>query len=156
MSPAAKVFIRRARAGDLDDLVAIENRCFRAHRLQRRDFQYHLRNRPSILLVAEVSHQLLGYITGIIYHGSKNRTAKLYSMAVLPNWRRKRIGSLMLKAFEEEAVKRNSPSITLEVRRSNRSAQALCCEFGYKIETVLKNYYSPRSDGLRMRKNLSR
>jgi ribosomal protein S18 acetylase RimI-like enzyme len=62
----------------------------------------------------------------------------------------------MLKAFEEEAVKRNSPSITLEVRRSNRSAQALYCEFGYKIETVLKNYYSPRSDGLRMRKNLSR
>lgn len=156
MPSRAKVLIRRARAADVSCLVAMENRCFRAHRLRRPDFAYHLRNRSSILFVAEVSHLVVGYTAGIIYHGSKNRIAKLYSMAVLADWRRKRVGSLMLKSFEKESAKRNAQSITLEVRRSNRSAQALYFEFGYKIDAVLKDYYSRRSDGLRMRKDLSR
>lgn len=154
MPSRAKIFIRRARAADLDYLFAIENRSFRLHRLCRADFEYHLYNRSSILLVAEVSQQVIGYIVGIIYHGAKNRIAKLYSMAVLSDWRRKRAGSFLLKSFEREIARRNSQSITLEVRRGNRSAQALYFEFGYKIEKVLKNYYSPRRDGLRMRKNL--
>jgi ribosomal-protein-alanine acetyltransferase len=156
MPPEAKVFIRRGTAKDLGDLLKIENRAFRAHRLRRPDFAYHLRNRSSMLLVAEVSHKVVGYIAGIIYHGSKNRVAKLYSMAVLPQWRRKQVGSLMLKSFEKEAATRNSKSITLEVRRSNRSAKALYCDFGYDVEAVWKNYYSPRSDALRMRKKLNR
>src|SRR6266487_5061884 len=105
MPSRAKVLVRRARAADLSCLVAMENRCFRAHRLRRADFAYHLRNRSSILLVAEVSRQVIGYTAGIVYHGSKNRIAKLYSMAVLADWRRKRVGSLMLKSFEKEAAK---------------------------------------------------
>src|ERR1700730_14295983 len=125
MPSRAKIFIRRAVVADLAWLVAIENRSFRRHRLQRADFEYHLHNRSSILLVAEVSQRVVGYIAGIIYHGSKNRIAKLSSMAVLPDWRRKRVGSFLLKSFEKEITRRNSQSITLEVRRSNRSAQAL-------------------------------
>jgi ribosomal protein S18 acetylase RimI-like enzyme len=154
MSARGKVVIRRARPADLNRLIVIENRCFRAHRFRRADFEYHLRNRSSILLVAEGSQEVVGYIAGIIYHGSRNRIAKLYSMGVLSNWRRKRVGSLMLEAFENDAEKRKSRSITLEVRRSNRSARAFYFEFGYEIEAVLKNYYSPGSDGLRMRKDL--
>jgi ribosomal-protein-alanine N-acetyltransferase len=151
--PRGKILIRRARVADLDRLVSIEKRSFRTHRLVRKDFEYHLRNRSSILLVAEVSGKVVGYITGIIYHGAKNRIAKLYSMAVLSPWRRRRVGSFLLKSFEKEMVGRDSTSITLEVRRSNRSAQALYSAFGYDKEKVLKDYYGPRGDGLRMRKS---
>lgn len=154
MPPRAKIFVRRAANADLNYLVAIENRSFRTHRLCRADFEYHLHNRSSVLLVAEVSQQVVGYIVGIVYHGSKNRIAKLYSMAVLSDWRRQRAGSLLLKSFEKEMAKRNSQLITLEVRRNNRSAQTLYFKFEYYIERVLKNYYSPRSDALRMRKDL--
>ena len=154
MPSRAKICVRRARAADLDYLVVIENRSFRRHRLNGGDFEYHLHNRSSVLLVAEVSHQVVGYIAGIIYHGARNRIAKLYSMAVVSKLRAKGIGSSLLRAFEREIVRRNSQSITLEVRRSNHSAQALYFKFGYQIEAVLKDYYSSGKDGLRMRKNL--
>jgi ribosomal-protein-alanine acetyltransferase len=154
MPSQSKVLIRRSRATDLRDLLTIENRCFRAHRFDKKDFAHHLRYRSAILLVAEVSRRVVGYIAGTIYHGSKNRIAKLHSMGVLPGWRRMRIGSALLKSFEKEVARRKSAAITLEVRKRNPSAQSLYSDFGYNVEAVLKNYYSPGSDGLRMRKNL--
>lgn len=136
-------------------MLAIENRSFRQHRFRREDFEYHLRNPSSILLVAEADGDVVGYVAGIIYHGAKNRIAKLYSMAVRPDSRRKHVGSLLLKGFEKESVRRNSQAITLEVRRDNRPARTLYFDYGYKIDSVLRKYYNPRSDALRMRKRLA-
>lgn len=136
-------------------MLAIENRSFRQHRFRRQDFQYHLHNPSSILLVAEAQGEVVGYVAGIIYHGSKNRIAKLYSMAVRPDRRRNHVGSLLLKAFEKESVTRKSQAITLEVRRDNRPARTLYFDYGYKIDSVLRKYYNPRTDGLRMRKRLA-
>jgi ribosomal-protein-alanine acetyltransferase len=148
------MIVRQARTADIDRMLAIENRSFRQHRFRRQDFEYHLQNPSSILLVASAHGKVVGYIAGIIYHGSKNRIAKLYSMAVHPDWRRKHVGLLLLKAFEKESARRKSQSVTLEVRRSNRRARALYLDYGYKINSILKRYYNPRSDALRMRKRL--
>jgi ribosomal-protein-alanine acetyltransferase len=141
---------------DINELMVIERRCFRSHRFSREDFEYHLRNPASIFAVSESSNQIVGYIAGIVYHGPKHRVAKLYSMAVLPKSRKRGIGSSLLKYFEREAMKRKCDSVTLEVRKTNRSAQALYRRFGYEVEEVLPDYYGPGSDGLRMRKLLSR
>src|SRR5438874_9781143 len=119
-----KVIIREARTADTDRMLMIENRSFRQHRLRRQDFEYHLQNPSSILLVGEADREVVGYIAGIIYHGTKNKIARLYSMAVRPGWRRKHVGSLLLKAFERESARRKSNLVTLEVRRDNRPAQA--------------------------------
>lgn len=146
--------IREAHAADIDRMLPIENRSFRQHRLRTHDFKYHLHNPSSILLVADARGEVVGYIAGIIYHGSKNRIAKLYSMAVRPDWRRKHVGLLLLKAFEKESARRKSQIVTLEVRRSNRPARALYFDYGYKVDSVLRKYYNPRSDALRMSKRL--
>lgn len=148
--------LRLPKPEDMDQLMAIERRCFRSHRFTREDFEYHLRNPSSIFAVTDSANQIVGYIAGIVYHGSRHRVAKLYSMAVLPKSRNRGIGSLLLKYFEREAIKRKCNSVTLEVRRTNRSAQGLYRRFGYEVEEVLPDYYGPSSDGLRMRKLLSR
>jgi ribosomal-protein-alanine acetyltransferase len=148
------MIVRQAQTADIDCMLAIENRSFRQHRFCRQDFKYHLHNPSSILLVADAQGDVVGYIAGIIYHGSKRRIAKLYSMAVRPDWRRKRVGLLLLKAFERESARQNSQSVTLEVRRSNRPARALYFNYGYKVDSVLRKYYSPDSDALRMIKRL--
>ena len=102
------------------------------------------------------SDQVIGYIAGIVYHAPKSRVAKIYSMAVLPGWRKHGVGSSLLKYFEENARKKGCKSVTLEVRKTNRPALALYRRFGYEVEKVLPDYYAHGSDGLRMRKVLNR
>lgn len=149
--------IRRPRLSDFDKLLAIENRSFRAHRFTEREFQYHYDNPSSIFAVVEDLDELIvGYIAGIVHHGARFRTAKIYSMAVLPGLRHKGIGSLLLRHFEAKAREDKCRSITLEVRKTNRSARSLYERFGYEVEEVLPNYYAPGSDGLRMRKLLGK
>lgn len=152
---ASTVGLRRPTVDDFDQLLAIEQRCFRAHRFTRADFEYHLQNPESIFAVAETANRIVGYIAGIIYHGSKQRIGKLYSMAVLPEWRKHHIGSALLKFFEREAARRGGGSVTLEVRRSNRAARSLYRQFGYNVDNVLKDYYARGSHGLKMRKELN-
>src|SRR5687767_12061719 len=97
--------LRFPQAQDLDQLLAIERRCFRSHRFIRQDFQYHLRNPASIFAVSESSNKVVGYILGIVYHGSRRRIARLYSLAVLPKSRTRGIGTLLLNYFHDEAKK---------------------------------------------------
>lgn len=146
--------IRLPKLEDLDQLLAIERLSFRAHRFTREDFEYHLRNPSSIFEVAEGSGRVVGYVAGIVYHGAKPLVGKLYSMAVLPKWRKHGIGALLLRYFEREAAKRDCRSVTLEVRKTNRAAQVLYRRFGYEVEEILADYYAPGSNGLRMRKPL--
>jgi ribosomal-protein-alanine N-acetyltransferase len=147
-----KAFIRRPGPDDIKQLLSIERQSFRAHRFTKEDFEYHLRNPSSIFAVSESSGKIVGYIAGIVYHGARHRVGKLYSMAVVSKFRKQGIGSLLLKYFEHEALKRKCVSVTLEVRSTNRSAQALYRRFGYEVEQVLPDYYGPGSVGLRMRK----
>jgi len=154
-SAIEKAFLRPPTPEDIDQLLAIENRCFRSHRFTRKDFEYHLGNPSSIFPLAETSGQVVGYLAGIVFHRRRSPAARLYSMAVLPKWRRSGVGSLLLKYFEREAVKRGAHSATLEVRRTNRTAQTLYRRFGYEVEEVLPDYYALGSDGLRMRRALS-
>ena len=155
-SALKKVIIRAPRREEMDRLLVIERRCFRSHRFTRKVFEYHFGNPSSIFSVAEYSGKVVGYVAGIVYHGSKDRVGKIYSMAILPGWRRLGIGSKLLSHFEQEAFNRGCRWATLEVRRSNRSAQALYRRFGYQVEEILKDYYAVGSDGLKMRKSLSR
>lgn len=77
-------------------------------------------------------------------------------MAVLPRWRKHKVGSSLLTYFETAAAKQSCSSITLEVRKTNRPARSLYERFGYEVESVLPDYYAPGSDGLRMRKPIGK
>jgi ribosomal-protein-alanine acetyltransferase len=152
---ASDITIRPAKAEDLDQLLIVERQCFRAHRFTRKNFHYHLKNSRSVFAVAESNGEIAGYVAGIIYHGSHNRIGRIYSMAVLPKWRGRGIGSRLLKYFEYQSEKQGSQSITLEVRKTNRTAFNLYKRAGYEVKKTLPDYYATGSDGLRMRKRLS-
>jgi len=154
-SSQTEVTIREPKPEDIDQLLAIERRCFRTHRFIREDFQYHLRNPLSIFAVAEVAGEIAGYVAGIIYQGAHRKIGRIYSMAVLPKWRTRGIGSRFLRYFEHEAAMAGSQAVTLEVRKTNRTAYSLYTHAGYEVKKTLANYYAIGSDGLRMRKQLN-
>ena len=101
-----------------------------------------------------MSDSVVAYIAGVIVRHSSRRVAQIHSMAVMPAWRKHGIGSMLLEYFEKKAASERCQLVTLEVRRTNRSAQSLYSRFGYTVEKVLKDYYAAGSDGLEMRKNL--
>ena len=63
------------------------------------------------------------------------------NIAVSEPYRRRGVGSALIEAMLEEAVKREMIGLTLEVREGNRAAMALYHKYGFKAEGYRKNYY---------------
>ena len=63
------------------------------------------------------------------------------TLAVDPDWHRRKIGTRLLLTAAREAVRRGAQALTLEVRMSNRPAQELYRAFGFRPAGVRKNYY---------------
>jgi ribosomal-protein-alanine acetyltransferase len=151
-----RIILRRPRITDVDQLMKIERQSFRAHRFSRQQFLYYIHEETSIFAVAESEGELIGYIAGTV-HGEKGKcNARLYSMAVLAQWRRDGVGARLLTYFETETGRRKCGSIVLQVRPNNRPAQALYRKFGYSRTAVLRDYYGRGKPGLEMRKTLEK
>jgi [ribosomal protein S18]-alanine N-acetyltransferase len=71
------------------------------------------------------------------------------NLAVLPEWRRAGIGSMLLTFVLNKGVELGATRATLEVRRSNEPARALYERFGFTVSGVRDAYYSkPVEDAL--------
>ncbi len=68
--------------------------------------------------------------------------AHISTIAVTPEERRRGIGELLLIAMIEAAQENGAAVLTLEVRKSNVSAQALYRKYGFEIAGERKQYYS--------------
>ncbi len=133
---------------DLPQVHEIERQCFSAP-WSIESFKYELKNRMTILLVAVLNEQIIGYVC--------LRTivdvTHVLNIAVHPRFRRKGVGAeLLKKAMEGLKISRyNSRFITLEVRESNTPAINLYKKFGFEIIGKRKDYYhSPREDAILM------
>lgn len=68
--------------------------------------------------------------------------AHITGIAVRSGFRGQGIGELMLISSIQESIKRKSSAVTLEVRVSNYTAQALYAKYGFKEVGVRKRYYT--------------
>lgn len=108
-----------------------------------------LDNPLSLWLVAAEEGEVLGYV------GSQAvlDAADIMNVAVAPEHRRCGIARLLLLQLEEEMRQRDVTSLTLEVRASNLTAQALYEGLGYREVGRRPNYYrKPKEDALILRK----
>jgi [ribosomal protein S18]-alanine N-acetyltransferase len=73
------------------------------------------------------------------------------NMAVREEWRQKGIGSVLLGEALEEGRRRGATRSFLEVRASNRAAQALYAGHGFRTSARRRGYYTdPAEDALVM------
>ncbi len=71
------------------------------------------------------------------------------NLAVLPAFRRSRIGTALLRRVLEDGARLGASRATLEVRRSNDPARMLYEKFGFSVAGVRRGYYSnPPEDAL--------
>lgn len=145
--------IRLATRHDLDGLLALENLCFTSDKMTRRNYQALLSKSTAEVVVAEDDNKKI--IGCIIVLFRKNSTqARMYSLAVAPDYRRFGVAQQLCEALEKQALLRNCSTIVLEVRKDNQPAIHFYEKNGYEIFAIYTKFYEDGTDGLRMKKNL--
>ncbi len=141
------VMITAMRMEDITRILEIEQASFPTP-WPRDAYAHELReNRLACYLVARIMHQIVGY-TGMWIILDE---AHVTTLAVDPTCRRQRVGERLLVALLDEAMRRGSRWVTLEVRKSNDAAKALYRKYGFKEIGVRKGYYSDnREDAIVM------
>ncbi|MBW3615825.1 MAG: ribosomal protein S18-alanine N-acetyltransferase [Actinobacteria bacterium] len=88
-------------------------------------------------VVARVDATVVGY-AGMMFACDD---AHVTTIAVDPAWRRSKIGTRLLSTLAREAIRAGMRNLTLEVRVSNRGAQAMYEKFGFAPAGIRRNYY---------------
>jgi len=144
--------IRNATLHDLDSLVNIENRCFDIDRISRRSFRHLLSKGHASTLVYENKGAVLGYV--MLLFNSGTSLARLYSIATLPEARRKGIGKTLIEAAEQETLNNLCAYLRLEIRTDNSLSISLFRRLGYRQFGTYADYYEDHTDALRFEKML--
>lgn len=154
------VRVREATEGDLQKVIEINLIALPEH--YTLDFWLdHLRAWGKAFVVAEVDGKVVGYVMCRVESGlgfMRRKLTKLghvVSIAVLPDYRRRGIGMMMM----EECIKRlkeyyDVSEVYLEVRVSNISAISLYEKLGFKKAKIIKYYYLDGEDAFVMAKTL--
>ena len=72
--------------------------------------------------------------------------AHITTIGVLPEQRGRSLGELLFVTMIDEAIRRHSRWVTLEVRVSNDGAQALYEKYGFTRQGLRKRYYSDNGE----------
>ncbi len=151
--PEPQLILRPAEARDLDALVALENRVFATDRLSRRSFRHFLASTNAVMITGEISGTIAGY--ALVLFRPTSFIARLYSIAVAPEFTRRNVGKALLAAAEEAACARGCFTIRLEVHVKNKAAARLYEQAGYRVFGRRPDYYEDGGTALRFEKRLA-
>lgn len=146
------VMLRHATLDDVPLLLAMERRCFATDRLSRRSFRHLLTHGNAVTLLAEQDGEIQGYVLLLFSRGTS--TARLYSIAVAPEYVRQGLADRLVAAAEKAALEQSCVSMRLEVRRDNTASLRLFQRRGFRQFEVTPDYYEDHMDALRFEKRL--
>ena len=130
IQPPSPYNLRTMQVADIPRVMEIENRVFPTPWPAHAYKEEVTRNERSHCYVLERSGgELVGYGCFWLMAGE----AHVSTLAVAERWRGRGLGELLLQATIDEAISRDAALVTLEVRVSNRVAQALYAKYGFKM-----------------------
>ena len=134
--------INRATLADLEDILALERRCFPTP-WTREAFARELSRDDDVALyvAARGAAEIVGYAGMWLLPVE----AHLCTIAVAPTHRRKGLGERLLVHMMSEAVWRGAKRMVLEYRVSNLAAHSMYMKYGFRLLGVRQDYYR---DGL--------
>ena len=131
--------IRIATKNDIYGIKEVENRCF-LHPWTQKMIEESFES-GCVFVVAEEDNQVIGY-AGIYQSGD------ITNIAVLPEYRGRGFGILLVEEVLRHAKSNGIQSVFLEVRRSNAIAIKLYEKCGFKQISQRKRYYEDGEDAL--------
>lgn len=137
------VEIKRATAADLAEIYGLEVRCFSA--------PWAIEILYDDICVREHAYYILredGIAAGYAGMDIVLDEAHIRKICVDESCRKKGYGSMLLQKMTSDAFAKGAMGIMLEVRVSNKAAQALYTSQGFTSSGVRKNYYTDKEDAL--------
>ncbi|MGQ9543298.1 MAG: ribosomal protein S18-alanine N-acetyltransferase [Candidatus Bathyarchaeia archaeon] len=99
---------------------------------------------PRTFLVAELGNQVIGYLVASV----SGEQAHIISIAVDEKFRRRHVGTYLLKTLIKILKVMKVREVALEVRLDNAGAKILYEKFGFEAVRYLKGYYEDGGDAL--------
>jgi ribosomal-protein-alanine acetyltransferase len=152
-SPPRRHVVRRADRSDLDAVDRIEQRSFARDRFPRRNLRRVLRSEASVFLIVEMDDAPAGYAMLLFREGAS--VARLYSIAVDPDFRGQGVAESLLSEAERAAVEWGAGRLRLEFRPSNEAAHRLYERAGFTLLERRAGYYDDGEDAIRMEKRIA-
>lgn len=147
------MIIRRVKKEDFEQVYEIEQSCFKDP-YPKNHLEYEFFENPvNVILVAENNSKIVGFIDFMITFNS----ATIVQIAVIPEYRKQKIATMLLKEMENSFPKDIEDvveNVTLEVRKTNESAINLYKKDGYEIIVEKKHYYPDGEDAIYMVKRI--
>jgi len=147
MKQITRVTLEAMKLEDIPRVVEIERESF--HTPWPRDAYTHelTENRLAAYLVARTDGDIVGYAGMWVILDE----AHITTIAVDPAFRGQHIGERLLVGLIDAALGRGARWMTLEVRKSNATAQTLYKKYGFREIGARKGYYSDnREDAIVM------
>jgi ribosomal-protein-alanine N-acetyltransferase len=127
---------------DIDPVQAVERASFPVP-WPANAFKHELtQNKNAHYIVAREGDHIVGY-AGLWLSLDE---AHITTFAVLPEYRRRKIGERMLLSLFDRAEKLGAEWLTLEVRASNLPAQRLYEKYGFRPAGIRRRYYSDNNE----------
>lgn len=137
----AQVIIRKAKIGDIAQLLELEQACFDYDQLSRRNFHWMIKHANSIFMVLDYKTKLIGY--GLVLMNAGTSLARLYSICTLKEFQGYGLASQLISDLEEKAADQEDCAyLRLEVKASNRGAIRLYEKLGYQKFSEKEDYYN--------------
>ena len=133
--------ITRMTHKDVPEIAELEKICFTLP-WSGKSFHDEMANKLAIYFTAKDNGKCVGYAGFWNVSGEGDVT----NVAVLPEYRRRGVGSSLVAEMIKTAEKLKLEMLTLEVRKSNTAAQKLYEKFGFEILGERKRYYSDNGE----------
>lgn len=136
------VQFRKMNFADVNQVMEIEKEVYE-HPWNRMSFINELRHNKYASYYVLIEDNII-----IAYGGIWNilDEAHITNVAVKKDFQRQGYGKKMLKYLEKKAYKKGAEAITLEVRASNKAAQALYEKNGYQSWGIRPKYYTDNNE----------
>lgn len=145
------IAIRGYEAKDFARLHKLDQECFPPGiSYSKWSLRYYLSLPGADCLVAEKGKQIAGFILA----EDHPPLGHIITLDVAEGYRRKSVGTALLREMEQHFAFRGIQSVLLETSVENQSGIAFWEHHGYRTEAVVKKYYLGRIDAYEMRKRL--
>ncbi len=127
---------------DIPAILQVEHASFSIPWTEEAFFNELQKNKFAVYLVIEIEGKVIGYVGAWIIIDE----AHITNIAILPDYRGKRLGEKLLAEMIKTAIQLGVKTMTLEVRISNEVAKQLYRKFGFKDGGIRKGYYTDNQE----------
>jgi glutathione synthase/RimK-type ligase-like ATP-grasp enzyme/ribosomal protein S18 acetylase RimI-like enzyme len=144
-----KIEIRKANQDDIDFLIEIENKCFPPfQQSSRKKLKNSIHSDFQEVLIAEKKDNKTKIGALVLF--KYNRSLRIYSIAILPDFQKMGFGEYLLKYVQELANRQHYEKILIEVHATNKVLINWYRSRGFVQLMELEDYYCEGEDAIKM------